>query len=453
MAQLTRLPEEEAVQRYFDAGNWSVLRWGLAFLLPSTFFGVIGALVEGWQDLAPLWGFAFLINVVLVFGRRRRFVTEHARQFLIAFILIHMVACVFSMPRAEPEPAYVFAGYLFPAGLMVFRMSWFEYLFLDLVCLGAAAWFASRPEMANSTGALIGLLVGVLAWLLFTGGMSIRLTRRRRRSFLVDWRREVARDREEARMRGELLDAREIQLSMLPRATPELDWVDASGLSIPASEVGGDYYEYFQLDADRLAVIIGDVAGHGVASGLVLSGVRSGLHLLHDELERPVEVVERLNRMVRETAPSRMFVTLQVALVDRRKATVTMANAGHPPMLYLAAGEEVVREVGPSGLPLGTRLDPSFQEATQPLAAGDVLVLFTDGVIEAENLSGEAFGDQRLLAEAAKASALPSARQIRDALVAAVSRFKGDAVQVDDQTLVVLRLGELDNQQTRSLGR
>lgn len=387
MAELTRLPEEDAVQRYFDGGNWSVLRLGVALFLPGSFFGIIASLVEGRPNLAPLWGAALLLNLVLFVGRSRPFIIEHARQLLIAYFMVHLAAVVFSMPTGEPEPAYIFSGYLFSAGLMFFRMRWFEYLSLHTVFFATAAWFATRPAMGTGTGALVGLMVGVAAWSLFAGGLSIRMTRRRRESFLVDWRREVARDREEARMRGELMDAREIQLSMLPRATPELDWLDSSGLSIPASEVGGDYYEYFLLDSDRLAVIIGDVAGHGVASGLVLSGVRSGLHLLHDELARPVEVVERLNRMVRETAPGRMFVTLQVALVDRRRATVTLANAGHPPLLYLPADGEPLRQVGTSGLPLGTRLDPSFREATQTLAAGDVLVFYTDGVVEAENLS------------------------------------------------------------------
>ena len=287
MAELTRLPEEEAVQRYFDGRNWSVLRLGVALFLPGSFFGIIASMAEGRPGLAPLWGAALLINLVLFFGRSRPFMVEHARQFLVASVLIHLVAVVFSMPTAEPEPAYIFAGYMFPIGLAFYRMRWFEYLSLHLVFFGTAIWFATRPEMGSGSGAFIGLTVGVVAWLLFTGGMSIRMTRRRRKTFLVDWRREVARDREEARMRGELMDAREIQLSMLPRTTPELEWLDSSGLSIPASEVGGDYYEYFLLDADRLAVIIGDVAGHGVASGLVLSGVRSGLHLLHDEFERP----------------------------------------------------------------------------------------------------------------------------------------------------------------------
>ena len=123
--------------------------------------------------------------------------------------------------------------------------------------------------------------------------------------FVRDWRAELLREREQSRMRDELNSAREMQLSMLPRHDPEMDWLDFSGVSLPASEVGGDYFEHFKVNDSVLAVVIGDVAGHGMASGLVLSGVRSGLYLLRENLTSPVEVLERLNRLVRETAPRR----------------------------------------------------------------------------------------------------------------------------------------------------
>ncbi len=443
MSELTRLPERQAVQRFFDSENWMVLRWALAVATLGAFAGVIATASASRWDLMALWVLAFALDLLLIFFRARRFVRRLARPLLIGFLSIHMFAAVVSLSIEQPEPAYVFAGYLFPASLMVFRLRWQEYLALQLLFLGAAGWFATRLADPSETGARFGLFLGITICALIVTTIAIRLTLRARARFLSGWRHEVAREREEVRMRGELMDARAIQLSMLPRSTPELSWLDASGMSIPANEVGGDYYEYFQLDADRLALVIGDVAGHGVASGLVLSGVRSGLYLMREELSRPVEVIERLNRMVRETAPRRMFVTIQVALIDRRTATVVLANAGHPPVLHLVAGSgSRVGQLGENGLPIGTRLRPHYRETRQELGRGDALVFYTDGVLETHDLTGREFGERRLMENAAKAAG-GSARQIRDAILSAVSRFKGDAVQTDDLTLVVLKLEDL----------
>lgn len=442
-AALTALPEKRAVQRFFDTANAAVLRWVLVAATPGAMAGFITSLTVGRPLLAGLWGAALAVDLFLIFGRRSQLAVDSARQLLIAFLVSHILAAALSLLADEPEPAYVFVGYVFPASLILFRMRWFEYASLGLGLFATASWIATGEGMPGETGARIGLMVGAAACTVIVTGIAIQWTRRKRRQFLTEWRREVAREREETRMRGELSDAREIQLSMLPRAAPALDWLDSSGLSIPASEVGGDYYEYFELDADRLVLVIGDVAGHGVASGLVLSGVRSGLHLLRDELARPVEVLGRLNRMVRETAPTRMFVTLQVALIERRRASLTLANAGHPPLLLLSGGDDEPRRVGTSGLPLGTRLDPDYQVERHELGRGDTLVLYTDGVLEARNLSGVGFGEDRLSEEARKVPREASARQVRDAIVSGVTRFKGDAVQVDDLTLVVIKLGDL----------
>ncbi len=438
---LTALPERQALQRHLDAANWGVLRW----LVAVAAFGALGGLIEGVASGRPLhvglWALALLVDLVLIFGRRRDAVKRAAHPLLIVFLATHLAGTVV-VALGDPVPAVVFSGFLFPMFLAVFRMRWFEYAGLQTMLLTGGTWAATREALGASTSGRAWLIANMVVCVLIASYVAIRITRRRAATFLAEWRHEVAREQEEARMRGELLDAREIQLSMLPRSTPELDWLDASGLSMPASEVGGDYYEYFSLDAHRLAVVIGDVAGHGVASGLVLSGVRSGLHLLREELSDGAGVLERLHRMVRDTAPRRMFVTIQVAVIDRRRRLVSVTNAGHPRALYLPAEGDRVVPIGAAGLPLGTRLEPDYREVQQQLGRGDVLIFYSDGVPEAQNLAGRAFGDERLLEAARKAVRAGAARQIRDSILSAVSRFKGDAVQADDVTLVVLKLGE-----------
>jgi serine phosphatase RsbU (regulator of sigma subunit) len=227
---------------------------------------------------------------------------------------------------------------------------------------------------------------------------------------------------------------------MLPRAAPELPWVELASTTMPATEVGGDYFGYFPLDDQRLAIAIADVAGHGMASGLVLSGLRGGLHLLRDDMARPVEVLGRLDRMLRETSPGRMFVTLQIALLDAGRGELAVANAGHPPLLLLPAGGGEAVTIGAPGPPLGTRLAPGYVEVRHRLGAGDTVVLYTDGVAELRGPAGTALGEDGLLAEAARGARAPTAREVRDVLVGALARFKGDVEPADDLTMVIARI-------------
>ena len=241
-------------------------------------------------------------------------------------------------------------------------------------------------------------------------------------------------------MREELDDARKIQLSMLPRSTPNLAWLDLASASLPATEVGGDYYDYVPLDAERLAIVVGDVAGHGMASGLVLAAIRGGLHLLRGELARPLEALHRLDRMVHAVAPGRMYVTLQIAILDHRERRVTVVSAGHPPVLHYRARSGAVEELGRPAVPLGTGLDPRLGEDSEGLAAGDVLLFYSDGVPEATDVHGEAFGHQRLAAALSRSAIGSSAGEVRGSVLDGVNRFKGDVELADDLTVVVAKV-------------
>jgi sigma-B regulation protein RsbU (phosphoserine phosphatase) len=175
-----------------------------------------------------------------------------------------------------------------------------------------------------------------------------------------------------------------------------------------------------------------------MASGLVLAAVRGGLHLLRRNLERPVEVLDRLDGMLRATAPGRMFVTLQIVLIDRRRREIVVANAGHPPLIRLTA--EGSETVGTPGRPLGTNLGGEFGRQSVSFEPGDALILYTDGVTELSNLHGDPFGPERLERDAARKRTEASAKALRDELLASLTHFRADAVQEDDMTLVVVGL-------------
>jgi sigma-B regulation protein RsbU (phosphoserine phosphatase) len=210
-----------------------------------------------------------------------------------------------------------------------------------------------------------------------------------------------------------------------------------AALSLPATEVGGDYYDYFVLDRDRLAVVVGDVTGHGVASGLVLSGVRSSLNLLHDEMARPGAVLDRVNLMLKRTSAPRMHMTLAVALLDRISGTAVVATAGHPPALIRRRGG-TVEEVGSGAFPLGAMEDARYVENRVEIGPGDVLLLYSDGLVETMDPTGDQFGWERLTALLEGLGEGLSAAQVREAVLREVWDFKDAAPQVDDVTMVVI---------------
>ena len=278
------------------------------------------------------------------------------------------------------------------------------------------------------------------------------LARGRRRAFLGEWRRESSRDRERNRIQEEIEDARQIQLSMLPRSTPQLPWLDIASVSLPASEVGGDYFAFFELPPSSpreeapesqpgLSIVIGDVAGHGLASGLMLSGLRSCLYLLRNELSSPARVLAQLDDMVRHTTDRRMLVTLLAGFLDPVTKRLRLSSAGHPPPLHYSTATARIEEVASPALPLGTRLKSHYSEVEASLAPGDLICFFTDGLTETANGDGDAYGQERLtkiLAEAAGRGR--PAREVRNAILADLANFKGDVRRGDDVTVVVVRV-------------
>jgi stage II sporulation SpoE-like protein len=434
--ELVLLPEPLALQRHFDAKNYRVFRW-LQFLVLLLSLVGVGTAIQAHNGFgAAVFLLNTLLSVVLFALRRREVFTRNFRQILLVYLFVQILALkVASAQDAGELGPFIAVAYV----LLLFRMRFYEHLTLYAWFWVAAvfplAWVGVR-QAAPEQGMIIGVSVNALSGLALAVGLS-QLERKR---FLGVWRKEYNRNRERLRMREEIEYARKIQLSMLPQGPPEVGWLDLAAASLPATEVGGDYYEYFQLGDSQLVLVIGDVAGHGLASGLLLSGVRSCLYLLEQDLASPVQVLERLNHMVRRTTDKRTYMTLLCAVLDRREDVLTVVSAGHPPVLHYDPRSSHFDEVGDGAPPLGTFLDTGYLPARRPVAAGDLLVFYTDGLIEARNSHGQEYGEARLQRAVARAADSRTAREVRDAVLGDLSHFKGDAEQADDLTLVVARL-------------
>jgi hypothetical protein len=249
----------------------------------------------------------------------------------------------------------------------------------------------------------------------------------------------VRRIAERERQRVELETARRIQSSILPDLPPRLAGVDIAHAYLPASEVGGDFYDVLALEDGRLAVAVGDVAGHGVSSGLIMSMAKSALAVQVTFDPEVSAVFNTLNRTVYQTARKRLLATLCYALIDPRRLEMIYASAGHlHPYRISATGR--VESLESIAYPLGVRGQLLVDPHTARLSAGDTLFLYSDGVVEARREgSDDMFGFERLEESLAR-HAGRGPEGLRDGVLADVARFTANAPREDDQTILVLRL-------------
>ncbi len=243
------------------------------------------------------------------------------------------------------------------------------------------------------------------------------------------------------RIESELRLAADIQQSLIPKTFPpfpDLPEVDIYATLEPAREIGGDFYDFFFLDGQRICFAIADVSGKGVPAALFMVATRSFLRSLMREERSVARALERLNEQLEEENDACMFVTIFCGVIDLGTGECVYANAGHNPPL-LASKDGALRVLDkPRGVILGVQPGVTYTEGEFTLAVGDSLVLYTDGVTEAMDKDGALFGDERLR-EVASASAGGDCRRYVADIRAAVAGFAGDAEQSDDITLLVIR--------------
>ncbi len=231
----------------------------------------------------------------------------------------------------------------------------------------------------------------------------------------------------------ELEIARNLQESLLPVDLPSSEAVEFATLFEPSAAIGGDYFDILRLDEERLVVVIADVSGHGLSTGLRMAMLKAALVILVEERKEPVEIFRRLSAMVRTERERRWFVTSTIAVVDFRRGEMELTNAGHPPTYLVRDGE--VEEILLQGNPLGA-LGEEYGHCRVALRSGDVVTWLSDGLIEATDERGEPFGYERL--RAALRGPAASAAEVRNRLVAAAERHAGGRPTEDDKTLVAM---------------
>ena len=245
---------------------------------------------------------------------------------------------------------------------------------------------------------------------------------------------------EQERLRRELELCRQIQIGILPREPLRLGVAEVKGLSIPAREVGGDFFNYFVLPDGNIAVLVGDVSGKGVGAALLMANIqatlRARLPLEHDL----AALADALDRELEASTPPEVFLTLFFGIVDTHRGVLRYVNAGHNPQFVLRR-ESGLERMSTTGMPLGLFAGHGYQESSVTLEESDLLFFYTDGMVETENEAGDVWGVEHL-----EPLLLQGPNTDVDGVLArieeAVRRFRGSAEPLDDATLMVLRFGK-----------
>jgi sigma-B regulation protein RsbU (phosphoserine phosphatase) len=250
--------------------------------------------------------------------------------------------------------------------------------------------------------------------------------------------------REVERKNTELAIAAEIQQSFLPDTISQIEGYDIAARSVMAKEVGGDFFDVIPLEVvplgkGQLGIMIADVSGKGIPAALFMALSRIVVRVNATWYgRRPAAAIRDANTIISNDAKSGMFVTLFYGFLDAATRTLTYVNAGHNPPMHFHAADGMLTELPATGIAMGVLLDAAYTQESVQLVPGDILVLYTDGITEAENANLEMFGVERL-EKTILASRGSSANELVRVILDAVKSFSGDHPQSDDITLMVVR--------------
>jgi hypothetical protein len=258
-------------------------------------------------------------------------------------------------------------------------------------------------------------------------------------ALMIENARLTGRVVEQEKLRRDVALAAEVQKRLLPEQAPSVATAVLAGLSVPARKVGGDYYDFFELGDGRIGIALADVAGKGVPAALIMSVVQASLRVItSDGSVSLADLAARMNRFVHRSTGSNSYATFFYSQYMERTRQLRYVNAGHnPPFLLRTNGE--ITELPAGGTVIGMFPETSYEESAVTLGSGDVLIAFTDGVVEAHNDAEEEFGEERLKTLLRRVGGL-TAPEISAAVHTELKAWIRETDQYDDLTFVVLKV-------------
>lgn len=248
---------------------------------------------------------------------------------------------------------------------------------------------------------------------------------------LAEEERKLAIVREDMRL------AHDIQMDLLPDAAPSIPGYEIAGTSVPAKEVGGDYYDFIQVGTGRLAVCLGDVSGKGIPAALLMANLQATMRSQASQDLTPAECLKRSNNLLFRSTDAGSFATLFLGVLNADQDSLSYSNAGHNPPFIIKAGGDLVR-LHLAGLILGCLEDANYQESIVEVDPGDLLFIYSDGLTEAVNEEEKEFGEAGLTALLTENREM-APRSLIEKVIGTIRGHMGSASQSDDMTAIAVR--------------
>ncbi len=303
---------------------------------------------------------------------------------------------------------------------------------LSGTAFGSVAILATQPLYSLARPKTVAVIVLLNAAFAVIVGIALHTYDSMRRQIEASYR--VLRQKES--MERELAIAREVQRELLPRSVPQVRGLQLAGACLPAVGVGGDLYDFLPFAEDRIGLVIADVSGKGIPAALLMAGLQASVRSLALPTLAPNQVNHRLNEMLLRSTSASRYATMFFGQFDGRTRTLTYSNAGHHPPLHLGANGTTRLTEG--GFPIGLLAEARYEEGRCVLEEGDLLALFTDGIIEAPDAKDREFGEKRLL-DILEAHRERNIEEIVGVVLDEVTRWRGGLPPHDDVTLVLAR--------------
>ncbi|HMA61544.1 MAG TPA: GAF domain-containing SpoIIE family protein phosphatase [bacterium] len=239
------------------------------------------------------------------------------------------------------------------------------------------------------------------------------------------------------KLEEDLRVARDIQEKLLPKEDPHREGYDIAGYSLPAKEVGGDYYDFIEIDDSRLALCLGDISGKGIPASLLMANLQATLRGQAVSCASCAECLKKSNRFLYHSTNIQKFATLFYAILDTKNDQLCYSRAGHPPPIFLKA-DTSMKKLNAGGMVLGFQEEANYNQEAIDLEKGDLFVIYSDGVTEAGDPAEESFDEWRL-EETIKKNREKSSREMIEAIIEAIQSFTGQKFQRDDMTLLIVK--------------
>lgn len=362
--------------------------------------------------------------------------------------IILLTAIIFALIGVLPINIGPWPADMMIAGILGLGIGWiylkedFLTIFLALFLFGIHLMGAPGWVMENSPDASL-FYVSLLITVAFLGLGSYGLYKGEPIDQLPQYVPDYINDlKKDERIKQELQIARIVQKSFLPEKMPLSNGFEFAAICKPAYETGGDYYDFIEIDDNQLAITIGDVSGKGIEAAFYMTFTKGVLHALCTESKSTLEILSKINSLFIKNARKGTFISLIFGIIDYEKNLFKFSRGGHNPLLHYCAESGRVREYKPSGIGLGMARDDVFRkyisETDIRLKEGDLIILYTDGVVEATNGSGKFYGEQRLHSIIKRNSRL-SAENVLKAITKDLHEFGEGSDLHDDMTAVVIK--------------